>query len=153
MTSDQQGGQAGRTDGSAVFDGFDPQQQARYEAELVERFGPDAQTDINESWRRIAQMSKADAARIRGELAERDAVYGALLGEGVAVEDPRVHEVTAAHYRWICQFWTPTAEAFLGLGEMYVEHPDFRARYDAVRPGLAEYVRAAIAVYAIDVLT
>lgn len=31
-----------------------------------------------------------------------------------------------------------------GLGEMYVSDPRFTATYDAVRPGLAVYLRDAI---------
>lgn len=136
-----------------LFDGFDPEKQKQYEADLVERYGATVQEHIDESWRRVGRMNKADAARIQAELAERDSAYAALLDAGVAPTDPRVQEVTAGHYRWVCQFWTPDADAFAGLGDLYVDHPDFRARYDAVRPGLAEYVRDAMAAYAITALT
>jgi hypothetical protein len=37
---------------------------------------------------------------------------------------------------------------FAGLGQMYVEHPDFRARFDGIRPRLAEFLRDAMARYA-----
>lgn len=135
-----------------LFDGFDAERQKEYEAELVERYGPQAQERIDESWRRIGTMSKADAERVQAELAARDAEYAALLDAGVDPSDPRVQEVTAGHYRWVCQFWTPDADAFAGLGDLYVDSPDFKARYDAVRPGLAEYVRDAMAVYAVESL-
>ena len=136
-----------------LFDGFDAGKQQQYEAELVERYGPEAQEKIDESWRRVGAMSKADAARIQAEIATRDQEYAALLDAGVDPGDPRVQEVTAGHYRWVCEFWTPNAEAFAGLGDLYVDSPDFKARYDAVRPGLAEYVRDAMAVYAVESLT
>jgi DNA-binding transcriptional MerR regulator len=136
-----------------LFEGFDADTQREYEAELVDRFGPAAQEKIDESWRRIGQMTKADADRVQADLATRDAAYGALLDDGVAPDDPRTQAVTASHYAWVCQFWTPDAEAFAGLGDLYVDSPDFHARYDAVRPGLAEYVRDAMAVYAIESLT
>lgn len=136
-----------------LFDGFDAEKQKEYEAELVERYGPQAQEKIDESWRRVGAMSKDDAARIQAELATRDQEYAALLDAGVDPADPRVQAVTAGHYRWVCEFWTPNAEAFAGLGDLYVDSPDFKARYDAVRPGLAEYVRDAMAVYAVESLT
>jgi DNA-binding transcriptional MerR regulator len=136
-----------------LFDGFDAEKQKEYEAELVERYGPQAQEKIDESWRRVGAMSKDDAARIQAELAARDQEYAALLDAGVDPADPRVQAVTAGHYRWVCEFWTPNAEAFAGLGDLYVDSPDFKARYDAVRPGLAEYVRDAMAVYAVESLT
>ena len=136
-----------------LFDGFDADRQQQYEAELVERYGPTAQDKIDESWRRIGPMGKADAERIQAELAQRDGEYAALLDAGVDPADPRVQAVTAGHYRWVCEFWTPNAEAFAGLGDLYVDSPDFKARYDAVRTGLAEYVRDAMAVYAVESLT
>ncbi len=135
-----------------LFEGFDAQRQREYETELVERYGPKAQVKIDESWRRVGAMTKADAERIQAELAERDAAYAALLDAGVAPSDPRVQNVTAGHYAWVCQFWTPDAESFAGLGDLYTDSPDFKARYDAVRPGLAEYVRDAMAVYAVETL-
>jgi DNA-binding transcriptional MerR regulator len=136
-----------------LFDGFDAEKQQGYEAQLVERYGPSAQAKIDESWRRIGTLTKEDAARIQAELAERDEAYAALLDAEVEPDDPRVQVVTAGHYAWVCQFWTPDADAFAGLGDLYVDSPDFKARYDAVRPGLAEYVRDAMAVYAVTSLT
>ena len=136
-----------------LFEGFDAERQRHYEEELVERYGEQAREHIEESWRRVGAMTKDDADRVQAELAERDAEYAALLDEGVPPDDPRTQDVTSRHHAWVCRFWTPTAEAFAGLGDLYVDHPEFRARYEAVRPGLAEYVRDAMAVYAVTRLT
>jgi DNA-binding transcriptional MerR regulator len=135
-----------------LFDGFDAEKQKGYEADLVARYGTGVQAKIDESWRRVGAMSKADAERIQADLSTRDQEYAALLDDGIAPDDPRTQAVTAEHYRWVCQFWTPDADAFAGLGDLYVDHPDFAARYDAVRPGLAAYVRDAMATYAITTL-
>ena len=136
-----------------LFDGFDPERQRAYEAELVDRYGESARERIAESWRRIGSMSMADAERVQAELARRDEDYAVLMDAGVDPGDERAQALTAGHYRWVCQFWTPDADAFAGLGELYVDSPEFRARYDAVRPGLAAYVRDAMAAYAITALT
>ena len=136
-----------------LFDGFDGERQKGYEADLVARYGTDTQARIDESWRRVGKLSTADAERIQVDLATRDEDYAALLDAAVAADDPRTQAVTADHYRWVCQFWTPDADAFAGLGDLYVDHPDFRARYDAVRPGLAGYVRDAMTTYAVTTLT
>jgi MerR family transcriptional regulator, thiopeptide resistance regulator len=141
------------SDPADLFDGFDAERQREYEAQLVDRWGDSAQTHIDESRRRIGRMSRADAARIQTGLADRDRAYAALFDAGVAPDDPRAQQVTAEHYRWVCEFWTPDAAEFAGLGDLYVDHPDFRSRYDAVRPGLAEYVRDAMGVYAVESLT
>lgn len=135
-----------------LFEGFDAEKQEQYEADLVDRYGEGVKEQIDESWRRVGRMTKEDAARVQADLAQRDEEYAALLDEGVDPADPWVQEVTAKHYAWVAQFWTPDADSFAGLGDLYVDHPDFRARYDAIRPGMAEYVRDAMAVYAITAL-
>ena len=43
-------------------------------------------------------------------------------------------------------FWTPDA-SYRGLGQLYVDSPEFRMRYDALDPRLAEYLCDALAAY------
>jgi hypothetical protein len=45
------------------------------------------------------------------------------------------------HLQWVSRFYTPTAEIYSGLGDLYVEHDDFRQMYEGYRPGLAQYLR------------
>ena len=40
------------------------------------------------------------------------------------------------------------AAAFTGLGQMYLDDPRVRERYDGRQAGLAEYMAAAMAAYA-----
>ena len=54
----------------------------------------------------------------------------------------------ARHYAWVDYFWHPTAESYRGLGRGYAEHPEFRAFYEKYRPGLADFMCAAMAYYA-----
>ena len=46
--------------------------------------------------------------------------------------------------------WTPTAQAYRGLGQLYVDDERFSARYEQIAPGLAAYQRDAMIVYARD---
>jgi DNA-binding transcriptional MerR regulator len=131
-----------------LFEGFDPARQARYEAELVERYGPDVREHIDESWRRIDTWTRQDADAVGKGFVDVEKRLTALLVEGATVDEPRVLDVVAEHYEIVKKFWTPNAEQYAGLGELYVEHPDFRARYDAHHPRLAEFLRDAIAAYA-----
>lgn len=52
------------------------------------------------------------------------------------------------HYREVARFWTPGRQSYAGLGRLYVDNPQFRARYDAKDPRLAGYLRDATAAYA-----
>ena len=50
------------------------------------------------------------------------------------------------HRAWVAMMWgRPCApDAHRGLAAMYNSHPDFRARYEAIAPGFADYLAAAI---------
>ncbi len=62
--------------------------------------------------------------------------------------DPEVQALVARHYRWVCTFWTPNAEAYRGLGQLYTENPEFRANYDKYAVGLADFLREAMSYFA-----
>ncbi|MFR9801307.1 TipAS antibiotic-recognition domain-containing protein [Pseudonocardia sp. RS010] len=52
------------------------------------------------------------------------------------------------HHAWIRRFWEPDAEASTALGRMYLEDERFTTTIDRHEPGLAAYLRDAMAVYA-----
>jgi hypothetical protein len=56
-------------------------------------------------------------------------------------------------HAWIENFYPCSAEMYRGLGQMYVDDPRFTATYDKVRPGLAVFMRDAMAYYAEHTLT
>jgi DNA-binding transcriptional MerR regulator len=131
-----------------LFDGFDADRAARYEAELVERFGETAKDHIASSKQRMQGWTRADADKFQAEWAEMLTAYAGLFAASVAADAPRALELTDRHYRWICLSWTPNRESYPGLGQLYVDTPDFKSQFDAHAEGLAEYVRDAIAAYA-----
>jgi hypothetical protein len=77
-----------------------------------------------------------------------NAALADLMTAGTPVTDAGVRDLVARHHAWVSLFWTPDAETYLGLGAMYVDDPRFAATYDAVAPGLAVYLRDAIAAHA-----
>ena len=136
---------------SDIFEGADDVQQEKWEQELVEKH-PDAASHIAESKRRMSGWSKEDGTLIQKELAEIDARLVELIDAGVAPEDPRTQEVIADHFRWVSQFWSPNAESYVGLGDMYNDSPEFLERFNVIHPMLASFQRDAMAHYALNVL-
>jgi len=61
--------------------------------------------------------------------------------------DPEVQAVAAKHHAWKERFYPASARVYRGLGETYVSHPDFLAFFDKIRPGLACFLRDAMAHY------
>lgn len=128
-----------------MFDGFD---HTRYRDEVVSRWGRDAWASGDRWWRSLDGAGKAAFQREGDEVA---AAYGAAHAAGTPVDDAHVQEVVRRHYEWIAASWQgtrPTAEAFTGLGAMYVDDPRFTAFYDRHGEGTAAYVRDAMTVYA-----
>jgi hypothetical protein len=136
---------------SEVFDGADDAQQEKWEQELVAKH-PEAASHVGESKQRMSGWSKEDGSLIQKELAEIDARLVELIEAGVEPEDSRTQEVIADHFRWVSQFWSPTAEAYVGLGDMYNDSPEFLERFDGVHPKLAPFQRDAMSHYALTVL-
>lgn len=124
-----------------LFEGFrnDP-----YAAEARERWG---ETAVQAQERAAAWDDEtAHGIKEEGAAVNRDAA--ALMRAGVPVDDPRVQDVVARHHAWVSHFWTPGREAYIGLGQLYVDDERFTATIDADAPGLAAYLRDAMSVYA-----
>ena len=133
-----------------LYKGFAPEKQAAYEAELIDRFGEQARASIEASKTALKKWSKADWERSGREYAEVEAAMGKALADGLPADSDPVRVLIRRHHAWIGLMWnrTPSAEAYAGLGQMYTDHPDFRARYEAVQPGLAEYLAGAMRSFA-----
>ncbi len=127
-----------------VFGDFDPTQ---YEDEARERWGDTGA--YRESARRTGRYTKADWERMGAESGEIDRALVALMERGVAPDSARAMDLAERHRQHITNwFYECTPEIHAGLGEMYVADPRFRAHYEQIHEGLAEYLSAAIAANA-----
>ncbi|WTW95973.1 MerR family transcriptional regulator [Streptomycetaceae bacterium NBC_01309] len=127
----------------AWFDGFEPD---RYEQEARDRWGDNA---VDESNRQVARLTDAEKAALQERFESVVTRMADLLDEGVPTDDPRTLAAVAEHYRWVSTFWTPDADAYSGLGRLYVDDPRFREVYDGTRTGLADYLADAMTAYAL----
>ena len=130
-----------------LFSGF-AQKRAELEGEMVERYGEEVREHFAESERRTRDWTAQDYASAGQYWPDLEARILAELRAGTRPEDPAVQTLIGEHHTAVTRFWTPTRHSYLGLGQLYVDHPEFRSRYDARHPDLAEYLRDAIAVYA-----
>jgi len=131
-----------------LYHGFSAQKQAEWEKEIVDRFGDAGAEKVAESKANLGRMSAAEMEEGKREMEAINMALAAAMAAGDAVEAPRVQALIARHYAWVCRAWKPNAQAYAGLGKMYGDSPDFRAVYEAVRPGLTDYLAQAMAVFA-----
>lgn len=135
---------------NALFDGFDPAKQAAYEHEVTQRFGEPAAQAIEHARRTMSGWTPDEKAGVLAELREIEAGLAAAMGEGAAVDATEVRALITRHRDWVGRSWPtpPDAAAYAGLADFYTSHPDFIARYEAIRPGFTEWLAAAIRDYA-----
>jgi DNA-binding transcriptional MerR regulator len=133
-----------------LYKGFAPEKQDEYEAFLIDRFGDKARTSIEASKTALKSWSKGDWDKSSREYAEVEDGLGKALAEGLPADSEAVQALIRRHHGWIAVMWArrPTREAYAGLGQLYSDHPDFRARYEAVQPGLTEYLVGAMQSFA-----
>lgn len=125
-----------------LYEGFD---HRRYEPEARERWGDDAVDRSNRAWE---AMSDEERAAHQDEGRAISEALADALRTGTPADDPAVRALVARHHAWVSVFWTPAPEAYRGLAATYTDDPRFRATYDAVAPGLAAYLRAAVDAHA-----
>lgn len=123
-----------------VFGDHDPDQ---YAEEVERRWGG---TDAyKESQRKAASYTKEDWQRINDEFGAVHARMGDLLAQGLPADSEEAMDVAEEHRRFISRFhYDCTYEIHTCLGEMYVADERFTATYEAIRPGLAVYMRDAM---------
>lgn len=131
-----------------TFKGFSPEKQAEYEDYLTDRYGQQAQDKIDQSKARVGKMSKAEMAAIQAEGEQVNRELADAVNSGETQESELVQGLIARHHAWVSHFWTPDAEAYAGLGQLYLDHPDFRSYYDKYDTRLVEFLAGAMKVYA-----
>ncbi|HEX7002684.1 MAG TPA: TipAS antibiotic-recognition domain-containing protein [Trueperaceae bacterium] len=128
-----------------MFEGFD---HSRYKAEVIERWGKDAYERGDKWWRSLSEDEKRQFGQLHLDIA---ADFGKAMAAGREPASDEVQAIVERHYGWIKIGWQgrePSAEAYRGLAEMYVNDPRFAANYDEHGEGGAKYVRDAMNVFA-----
>lgn len=126
----------------ALFDGFD---HSQYEEEARQRWG--GSRAYQESEERTRRYKKADWEAIKADAGEIYANLAARMDRDPA--DPEVQQWIGRWHQHINKFfYTCPPEVFRGLGELYVQDERFTANIDKVKPGLAAFMKGAMAIYA-----
>jgi len=72
------------------------------------------------------------------------------LRNGVDPDSDVVDQLIDRHRAWVAMMWDrPCSPAsYSGLADLYLAHPDFVARYEAMEKGFAEYLAGAMKLHA-----
>lgn len=126
--------------------GLVEENERKHGAEVRERWG-DAAADASNA--KVMGMSEGEWKSTQELEAQMKEVLVAAMAEG----DPAGEDGQRAadlHRQWLCAFWQDgayTKEMHAALAESYVSDERFKAYYEAVAPGAAEFLRDAIRAY------
>ncbi|TAJ68453.1 MAG: MerR family transcriptional regulator [Phenylobacterium sp.] len=142
-------------DDKAMYRGFDPEKQAKQEAWLVDRYGPEIRKSIDAVKTVQKDWKQADFDAAQAEIAGIEAGFVCALADGLPADSAPVQALTGRHRDWIANQWPQpvTRAAYKNLAALYGEHPDFHARYEAQAAGMTEYLQAAMLAFAERELT
>lgn len=123
-------------------DTFGPGWDKSWPAEARAAYGASPQ------WQQYAERSASrsadDWAAVTQAVSAFDDELGAALDQGVVPGDAAAEALVDRHREVFSQYFPVTRQMQVHLGRMYADDPRFAAHYDAIRPGLAAWLRDAI---------
>lgn len=131
-----------------MYLGFDKSKQEEYEQYWLKNGDSSAKKLLAESRQNTKDWKKADYESAKNEFERLDEALTEELKKKQSADSLEVQNIVRRHFVLIQRFYQPTSEVYSGIGKMYVDHPDFRKRYDAFHPKLAEFWAEAMKVFA-----
>lgn len=133
-----------------LYQGFSPEKQAAYEAWLIERYGAPMEEDIARSRKRMAASTPEEQAAAMAELQQIEEALAEACRRGIDPGAAAVDGLIQRHRGWVAMMWGKPCppEAYAGLADLYLSHPDFLARYERIAPGFAGYLARAMKTHA-----
>jgi len=117
-----------------MYEGFDPREVEAIKTETADRWPDEAVETEN----RIKSMSKAAWKETKQEAEEINLWLSNLMHKPVT--DLEVQKVIKLHFQHLHRFYDVSEERYRGLADMYVQDDRFKAHYDKVKLGLAEFL-------------
>ena len=130
------------------FEGFGQrladENERTYGEEIRKKYGDKAVDESNDKIRGMTREQYEESERLRLQFEQ-------TLKTAFDSGDPAGEAAQKAcdlHRQWLCVFYPRYSKEYhRGLAEMYVSDERFRANYDKLAPGCAEFLRDAINIY------
>jgi DNA-binding transcriptional MerR regulator len=125
-----------------LFAGFTPEEEEHYRQQASDLYGAE---EVNASYKRWNSYSQQKKEQI---MADGQAIYLDLVSLiDIAPSSVEVQQVIARWHQHLRAFYEPSIELLSGLGQLYVNSPDFADRFRQMHPRLPEFLRDAITHY------
>ncbi len=133
-----------------LYKGVSAEKQAEYEKWLVEKYGGDMPDRIAVSKKKYESLSDAEKAALNDELMEVETAWADAMKNGVPADSASLDPLLRRHRDWVAVMWNKpcSPEAYAGLADLHLSHPDFVSRYEALGEGFSDYHAEAMKAYA-----
>jgi DNA-binding transcriptional MerR regulator len=128
-----------------LYAGLPKEKAQAYRNEAIEKWGKNT---VEKSEMHLRNMSKEGLNTLKNRFLNIGKQLSDLQNE--APDSPTVQGLIAQHYDCICQFWgkKPTAEAYIGLGQLYTTDERYAMQDSAPQPDYAAFLSKAMKFYA-----
>ncbi len=131
-----------KMDNKELFKGLSKAQEEAYAKEAEQMYDPEIVRASNKKWKGYSDEEKS---RILQESGQIYVDMAAAIPQGAASD---AAQTCVARWRKNMEhFWTPNLDQLVGLSELYNQDERFKANFDKVNSGLAEFFREAVKVY------
>jgi MerR family transcriptional regulator, thiopeptide resistance regulator len=133
-----------------LYKGFSAEKQAEYEVWLIERYGEPMKASIEQSKKAMAKMREAEQKAAMQELYDLEQALAEGMRRRIAPTAEAIDKLIQRHRAWVASAWDRpcSAEAYSGLADLYLSHPDFVKRYETIETGFADYLTTAMKAHA-----
>lgn len=131
-----------------LYDGFDRDRQKEYEQYIVKEHGLKGEKLLKQSRKTTKQWSHDEWLDVKncGDQIHKD--LAKAIDQKLDPESDQVQAIIHRHYTLQSSFFNMTKEVYLGLTELYADHPDFKNYFDEYHPDMIEYLGKAMICYA-----
>ena len=113
-------------------------------ADIREKYGDQAMDESNTHLMGLTREQYNEGERLH--LALEEALKSALETSNPASE--QAQKACELHKQWLCTFYPNYSKEYhMSMGETYVVDEWFKAYYDKIAPGCAEFLKDAINIY------
>jgi DNA-binding transcriptional MerR regulator len=130
-----------------LYLGFGIAKPKEYEEYLLKYHGAVAEDLIHESKKRTINWGTQEWDDIKREGNE---IYDALaecIEKKVGPRSDKVQALIHKHYQMTERLYGASKDVYLGLAQLYCEHPDLRKFFDPYHPKLVEFIAKAMRFY------
>ena len=131
-----------------LYYGFESAQQKEYEQYLVKYHGTEAEERLLECKKRTAKWDKDvwEEVKNQGDALHKD--LAEAIQKGLMPDSDDVQRIIHRHFQLQSRFFNLTRDVYVGLSELYAQHPDFKKFFDVYHPKMIEFLGEAIRFYA-----